>query len=127
MTGDTENGRSISVVKSALPLNSNLAIAHAAAIPKTTLSGTAMAATVNVSLMAAHASGSTSAAIYSDIPLRKASTKTATTGRMRKERQKGKRQRNQRNTHRRAFGHGAMTGASGFMRHGRISSVCVSE
>src|SRR5688572_11494021 len=35
MTGDTENGRSINVVRKALPLNSNLAIAHAATTPKT--------------------------------------------------------------------------------------------
>src|SRR5690606_35921238 len=83
MTGETENGRSISVVSSALPLNSNLAIAHAAAMPKTRLSGTAMAVTRRVSLIAAQASGSTSAARYSPAPLRKASTKTAMTGRMR--------------------------------------------
>ena len=35
MTGDTEKGRSISVIRKALPLNSNLAIAQAAATPKT--------------------------------------------------------------------------------------------
>ena len=61
MTGETENGRSISVVRKALPLNSNLAIAQAAATPKTRLQGTAMAATVSVSLIAANVSGSSSA------------------------------------------------------------------
>ena len=60
MTGDTENGRSISVVRKALPLNSNLAIAQAAATPKTRLSGTAMAATSKVSQIADSVSGSAS-------------------------------------------------------------------
>src|SRR5580704_6169440 len=45
MTGDTANGRSISVINVLLPRNSNLAIAHAAATPNTRLHGTAMAAT----------------------------------------------------------------------------------
>lgn len=48
MTGDTENGKSISVSSRFLPRNSNLAIAHAAATPNTTFSGTAIAATVSV-------------------------------------------------------------------------------
>ena len=52
MTGETENGRSISVIRKALPLNSNLAIAQAAATPNTRLSGTAMAATSSVSRIA---------------------------------------------------------------------------
>jgi hypothetical protein len=56
-TGDTENGRSINVMSSVLPRNSNLAIAHAAARPKTTLSGTLIAAMSKVSFIAAHASG----------------------------------------------------------------------
>ena len=43
-TGETENGRSISVISSCLPRNSNLAIAQAAATPKTRFSGTAIAA-----------------------------------------------------------------------------------
>ena len=56
-TGETENGRSISVIRNALKRKSNLAIAQLAASPMTTLSGTAMAATVNVSFSAATASG----------------------------------------------------------------------
>ena len=43
---------------SALPRNSNLAIAHAAATPNTRLSGTAIAAVSSVSRTAAQASGS---------------------------------------------------------------------
>ena len=57
MTGDTANGRSMSVIKVLLPRNSNLAIAQAAATPNTRLKGTAMAATVSVSLTAAQAIG----------------------------------------------------------------------
>ena len=52
-TGDTENGRSISVISRLLPRKSNLAIAQAAARPKTGLSGTAIAATSSVSRIAA--------------------------------------------------------------------------
>src|SRR5690606_24341711 len=48
ITGDTENGRSIIVSSSCLPRNSNLAINHAAATPKTRLRGTEISATVNV-------------------------------------------------------------------------------
>ena len=44
MTGDTANGRSISVIKMFLPRNSNLVIAQAALTPKTVLIGTATAA-----------------------------------------------------------------------------------
>ncbi len=73
MTGDTENGRSISVSNRFLPRNSNLAMAHAAATPNTTLSGTAIAATLSVSVMADSASGSASAAQYTSRPLRSAS------------------------------------------------------
>ncbi|MNT12535.1 hypothetical protein D3C72_1474660 [compost metagenome] len=61
-TGDTENGRSTSEVSSALPLNSNLAMAQAAATPNTRFSGTAISAVSKVSLMADQASGSVSAA-----------------------------------------------------------------
>ena len=49
MTGETANGRSISVTSRLLPRKSNLAIAQAAATPKTGLSGTAIAATSRVS------------------------------------------------------------------------------
>jgi hypothetical protein len=62
MTGDTANGRSISVTSALLPRNSNFAIAHAAATPKIMLSGTVIAATNSVSLTAAKASGSDTAA-----------------------------------------------------------------
>jgi hypothetical protein len=61
MTGLTEKGRSISVIRKLLPLNSNLAIAQAAQRPKTRLSGTAMAATRSVRRIAATVSGSTTA------------------------------------------------------------------
>ena len=61
ITGETANGRSISVISRLLPRNSNLAIAQAAARPKTRLSGTAIAATSSVSRIAASASGSVSA------------------------------------------------------------------
>ena len=43
-TGDTENGRSISVISRFLPRKSNLAMDQAAATPKTVFSGTQMAA-----------------------------------------------------------------------------------
>jgi hypothetical protein len=62
MTGDTANGRSMSVIKVLLPRNSNLAMAHAAATPNTRLKGTAMAATSSVSLTEAQAVGSRRAA-----------------------------------------------------------------
>ncbi len=61
MTGETEKGRSISVVRKALPLNSNLAIAQAAEMPKTRLSGTEIAATSSVRRIAERVSGSASA------------------------------------------------------------------
>jgi hypothetical protein len=80
-TGDTENGRSMSVVKKALPGNSYFATHQAAAMPKTRLSGTAIAATSKVKRMAACDCGSPKAMKYSPAPLRKASTKTRTSGR----------------------------------------------
>jgi hypothetical protein len=43
----------MSVMSTVLPRKSNLAIAHAAATPKTQFSGTAMPAAMKVSLMAA--------------------------------------------------------------------------
>ena len=57
MTGETANGRSISVISRLLPRNSNLAIAQAAARPNTRFSGTAMAAASSVSLIAASGVG----------------------------------------------------------------------
>ena len=80
MTGDTENGRSISVVSNCLPRKSNLAINHAAATPNTRLSGTATAATISVNLSAAMASGCTMASRYGAKPRRSASTNTAIKG-----------------------------------------------
>jgi hypothetical protein len=53
MTGDTANGRSMSVIRRLLPWNSNLAMAHAAAIPNTVFTGTTIAAVSSVSLIAA--------------------------------------------------------------------------
>ncbi|SSS04426.1 Uncharacterised protein [Acinetobacter baumannii] len=58
MTGETEKGISIMVVKTALPLNWNLETAHAAATPKITLIGTAIAAVNSVSFTADNVSGS---------------------------------------------------------------------
>ncbi len=43
-TGETENGRSISVIRNALPRKSNLVMNQAAAMPKAAFSGTEMAA-----------------------------------------------------------------------------------
>ena len=80
MTGDTANGRSMSVINVLLPRNSNLAIAQAAATPNTRLKGTAMAATVSVSFTAAHAIGFETAAQYALIPLVNAWTNTASSG-----------------------------------------------
>ena len=62
MTGETANGRSISVISRFLPRKSKRVIAHAAASPKITLSGTAMAAVSSVSRIALRASGSVIAA-----------------------------------------------------------------
>jgi len=56
-TGETENGRSIRVIRIDFPRNLNFAMAHAAANPNNTLSGTAIAATVKVNRIAAQESG----------------------------------------------------------------------
>src|SRR5690606_23646859 len=80
ITGDTAKGRSISVISSCLPRNANFAIAHAAARPNITLHGTAMAAAINVSLIAWAAAGSVMAAKYTSRPRANASVKTATSG-----------------------------------------------
>src|SRR3546814_8730944 len=60
-TGDTENGRSINVIRKLFPRKSNFVIAQEAATPKTMLSGTAIAATSKVSFIAIQASGSATA------------------------------------------------------------------
>ncbi len=57
-TGETAKGRSIAVISSDLPRNSKFAIAQAAAMPKTALTGTEIAATSSVSRIAASAIGS---------------------------------------------------------------------
>src|SRR6185295_1785927 len=80
MTGDTENGRSISVVRKALPLNSNLAVAQAAATPNTRFSGTAMAATSKVSQIADSVSGSASVSQTLAGPRLKACSNTMISG-----------------------------------------------
>ena len=51
----------MSVMSTVLPRKSNFAIAHAAATPKTQFNGTAMAAAMKVSRMAASVSGSSNA------------------------------------------------------------------
>jgi hypothetical protein len=56
MTGDTAKGRSMMVISRLLPANSNLAMAQAAAMPKSVLSGTTMTATSSVSCTAARVS-----------------------------------------------------------------------
>ncbi len=58
ITGDTASGRSMSVISTLLPRNSNLAIAQAAASPNTVLIGTTTAAVSSVRRMAASVSGS---------------------------------------------------------------------
>ena len=80
ITGETENGRSISVSSRLLPRKSNLVTAQATAMPKMALSGRAMAAASRVSLMAESASGSVMAAQYTCSPWRKASTKMLISG-----------------------------------------------
>ena len=62
ITGETENGRSIRVIRKFLPRKSNFAIAHAAIRPKTPFATTAMNATSSVSRTAASVSASRSAA-----------------------------------------------------------------
>src|SRR6185503_13128379 len=52
ITGDTENGRSIRLIRSCLPRKSNLVMAQAAATPNTRLSGTARTAISSVSWIA---------------------------------------------------------------------------
>ena len=64
----------------ALPRQSNLVIAQAAAMPKAAFKGTTMAATISVSQMADCASGSDSEARAKAQPRRSASSKTAITG-----------------------------------------------
>src|SRR3954465_15796941 len=85
MTGDTANGRSMSVISRLLPRKLYLAMSHEAATPNTRLAGTAIAAVVSVSLIALTASGSVNAAKNAPKPLRNASVNTATSGSTRKQ------------------------------------------
>jgi len=79
-TGDTASGRSISVMRMLLPRNSNLAIHHAAVMPKTVFNGTTMAAVVSVSRMAARVSGSAKLEKYATHPFEMAVASTAASG-----------------------------------------------
>ena len=58
MTGETAKGRSMRVMSTFLPRNSNFEMHQAAAIPKTRFTGTAMLAISRVSFAALSASGS---------------------------------------------------------------------
>ena len=60
-TGDTAKGRSISVISRLLPLNSNLAMAQAAATPNRMLKGSTASAMTMVSQIAERVSDSFSA------------------------------------------------------------------
>src|SRR5271165_1678730 len=84
MTGDTANGRSISVVRTLFPGNLNFAIAQAAATPNATLAGTTIATVSSVSLIEASALGSAIDARKWPAPLAAASAKTTASGSTRK-------------------------------------------
>src|SRR6266566_4396547 len=79
-TGETENGKSISVTRKLLPTKSNFPIAQAAATPKIRFSGTAMPAAISVKRIAASASGSRKLAKYTETPLASAEVKTTAKG-----------------------------------------------
>ena len=103
-TGETENGRSISVISRLLPRNSNLAIAQAADKPKTRLSGTAMAATRSVRRIADCVSGvGESWRRRRRAPRRSASAKTAKQRQHEEQRQEATDERDQRSSGRAAF------------------------
>src|SRR5215203_6160185 len=84
MTGETANGRSISVIRTFFPTKLNFAIAHAAASPKTRFSGTVIAAASRVRLIDASAAGSVRLVKYGPRPLRSAYVNTAASGITRK-------------------------------------------
>src|SRR5688572_1276576 len=79
-TGDTANGRSISVISRFFPGNRYLEINHAAETPNTMLSGTAIAAVSSVRRIADSVSGSPSFAKYGPTPFANASRKTERIG-----------------------------------------------
>src|SRR5450830_1772893 len=68
----------MSVNNTLLPLNSNLAIVHAAATPNTRFNGTAIPAAISVRRIADNASGSVIESRYTCQPFLKASLNTAT-------------------------------------------------
>src|SRR3954471_15401707 len=76
ITGETLNGRSTTVISRLLPQKSYLEINQAAAMPNTTLSGTAMPAVSRVSRMASMVSSCANAAKYLPAPLEKADANT---------------------------------------------------
>ena len=80
MTGDTANGRSIRVTSRLLPRNSKRAIAQAAAMPKSVLAGTTIAAVRSVSLIEAIVSGSEKLSNQAPSPFASACTSTAPSG-----------------------------------------------
>jgi len=90
ITGDTENGRSMSVIRKLFPLKSNLAMAQAAATPNTRFRGTLIPAAMRVSLIAARASGSLIAAKYAPTPFSRAWEKTEAKGTTRNSPRKAK-------------------------------------
>src|ERR1700677_1847426 len=90
MTGETAKGRSIRVMRRLLPRKENFAIAQAAATPKITLAGTAIAAVSSVSRMAAKASALAKDAKYAARPCPSASAKTAAKGSTRKKPRKSR-------------------------------------
>src|SRR6266571_6950115 len=79
-TGETENGKSISVTRKLLPTKLNFPIAQAAATPKIRFRGTAMPAAISVKRIAASASGSRKLAKYTETPLASAEAKTTAKG-----------------------------------------------
>ena len=80
ITGETENGSSISVISRLRPRKRKRPMHQAAATPHTVFSGTLTAATSSVSSMAASASGSSSASSAAPRPRDSASVNTTTSG-----------------------------------------------
>ena len=88
ITGDTANGRSISVVSRFLPGKSNFAIAQPAHTPNTRLAGTAIAAASSVRLQRGQGVGLADGRQIGAEPVESASMNTATSGRREKEARK---------------------------------------
>ena len=79
-TGETANGRSISVMSRLLPRNSNFAMAQAAQMPNTVFTGTTIAAVSSVSRIEASVSGSVKLVAYASSPFARACASTAPSG-----------------------------------------------